>query len=95
MSNLTYEEYLASPWWSARKAAVIRVRGEQCKRCGCRYGLELHHRSYARLGHELPEDVELLCLPCHRREHGLPMTTRTWKGSAHDIERLGEWMRRQ
>lgn len=70
MTGLTYREYLRSPWWMARKAAVMRYRGEQCERCGCRYRLQLHHRTYARLGRELPEDVELLCWICHQREHG-------------------------
>jgi HNH endonuclease len=68
--TLTYDEYLRSPWWTARKAAVIRYRGERCERCGCRYRLELHHRTYERLFREIPEDVELLCWSCHAREHG-------------------------
>jgi HNH endonuclease len=67
---VTYEEYLLSPWWRARKALIVRYRGERCERCGCRYLLELHHRSYERLGRERPEDVELLCWICHQREHG-------------------------
>jgi 5-methylcytosine-specific restriction endonuclease McrA len=66
----TYQLYLRSPWWTARKAAVIRARGYRCQRCGSRYELELHHRTYVRLGHELPDDVELLCAPCHGRQHG-------------------------
>lgn len=69
--DLTYEEYIRSPWWRARKAAVIRYRGERCERCGCTHWLQLHHRTYERLCRELPEDVELLCDQCHREEHGL------------------------
>ncbi len=65
-----YTEYLKSPWWRARRLAVIRLRGERCERCGCRYHLQLHHRTYERVGRERPEDVELLCRWCHQREHG-------------------------
>lgn len=68
-----YLAYLRSPWWTGRKAAVIRYRGYRCERCGAApfRGLQLHHRTYERLGRELPADVELLCKPCHLREHGL------------------------
>lgn len=70
MTRDEYLAYLESPWWRARKAVVIRYRGEQCERCGCRYRLQLHHRNYDRLGRELPADVELLCWICHQGEHG-------------------------
>lgn len=69
--QLTYDQYLRSPWWRARRAAVIRHRGEKCERCDCRHGLQLHHRTYVRLFRERPQDVELLCEPCHLRTHGL------------------------
>lgn len=68
-----YHSYLKSSWWIARKAAIIRYRGAWCERCGSTDRLELHHRTYERLGYELPEDVELLCWNCHRREHQLPL----------------------
>jgi hypothetical protein len=29
----------------------------------------VHHRSYARLGFEQPEDVVVLCRSCHTRHH--------------------------
>ena len=68
---MNYHAYLHSPWWTARKAAVIRYRGYRCERCGLDQGrLYLHHRTYARLGHEHPDDLELLCRWCHQREHG-------------------------
>lgn len=72
-----YLAYLRSPQWVARKAAVIRYRGYRCERCGVEpsTGLQLHHRSYERLGHEHPEDVELLCPECHRLEHGVDYDT--------------------
>jgi len=82
---VTHEEYLAylrSPWWRARKALVIRFRGEACEYCGRLERLELHHLSYERLGRELPEDVVLLCSVCHQRAHGLTPTKCPWR----DIE---------
>lgn len=80
---MTYDEYLASPCWTGRKAAVIRARGYACERCRATSRLELHHKTYARLFHERPEDVQLLCHRCHSTEHGL-----TPKPPGRDLEDL-------
>lgn len=68
---MTYDEYLKSPYWIGRKAAVIKFRGYACESCRATSRLELHHTTYERLFHEHPEDVELLCHRCHAAEHGL------------------------
>ena len=78
MTHDQYLAYLRSPWWTARKAAVLRYRGERCERCQRTDHRELHHRTYTRLGHELPEDVELLCERCHRTEHGIVAEREPW-----------------
>lgn len=31
--------------------------------------LDVHHVTYARLGQELPEDLEVLCRSCHDKRH--------------------------
>lgn len=84
-----YDAYLKSPFWMARKAAVIRHRGYRCERCGAEpsTGLQLHHRTYERLGHELPEDVELLCADCHREEHDIRPEDDVWLDT---LERIGD-----
>lgn len=46
----------------------MEVRGELCERC-LEPQFSLHHKTYARLFAELPEDVELLCKPCHVLAH--------------------------
>jgi 5-methylcytosine-specific restriction endonuclease McrA len=60
-----YRRHLRSPKWRYLKAQIARSRGRRCERCGATYGLQLHHKTYLRLGRELSSDVELLCLPCH------------------------------
>jgi len=66
-------------WQWLRKEAYKRSGG-CCERCGLRgenrYGnplriLNLHHLTYERLGHELLEDVELICHECHEKDHGV------------------------
>lgn len=63
----TYRRHLRSSKWRYLKARVVNSRGQKCERCGARFGLQLHHKTYQRLGDELPSDVELLCKPCHTR----------------------------
>ena len=68
----TYQAVLASARWKRLRARLLRERGERCERCrasftpgtGARH-LSLHHLTYERLGHELDEDVQLLCETCH------------------------------
>ena len=84
---MNYAEYLESPWWRARKAAIVRYRGERCERCGSTDSLELHHRTYERLGRERPEDVELLCHRCHKLEHDITEDAPRWR-SRHDMQRV-------
>lgn len=64
-----YDAYIQSPRWK-RKAAAAKERAlNQCQGCG-RPGflvtLNAHHRTYTRLGYEIPEDITVLCQPdCH------------------------------
>lgn len=67
-----YEHYLRTDKWKGFKSEIVNVRGQMCERCGVQTtGLDLHHLTYERLFNELPEDVQLLCKTCHRREHQL------------------------
>lgn len=54
----------------------------RCELCWIRPGAELHHRHYRTCGRERPEDVMLLCRPCHvavggHRPFGKPLTCKT------------------
>jgi 5-methylcytosine-specific restriction endonuclease McrA len=60
-----YEEHLRSAQWKNMKRDMIRLRGAACERCGFGGTLELHHKTYQRLGSEWIEDLELLCHDCH------------------------------
>lgn len=55
-------------WKAIRQWALSRSSG-RCEQCGATYNLHVHHKTYARLGHEHPEDVMVLCEVCHEREH--------------------------
>jgi hypothetical protein len=63
----TYRTYIQSPEWAERRQRALSRAGARCERCkafGVR--LEVHHLTYTNLGHEPDEDLQVLCLPCHK-----------------------------
>lgn len=80
MNRENYKAYIASPRWKAvRQATLLRAHG-QCQRCGATEKLEVHHLTYDRLGNEIPEDLLVVCHPCHEKEdqeRALKMQRRT------------------
>ena len=70
--SAAYLERLNSTEWRVFRLSVIAQRGHACECCQeTRVRLDLHHRTYARLGVERPEDVVLLCRRCHDAHHGV------------------------
>jgi hypothetical protein len=73
-----YQWYMCSPLWRLRRFLWWSLSDRRCELCRCelllhhRWGdprrvVTVHHRTYARLGHERRADVQLLCWPCHRK----------------------------
>ena len=63
-----YLAYLNSPTWRLRRNETLRRVGFRCERCGSKRDLQVHHKTYDRLGAELDADLEALCLLCHEGE---------------------------
>lgn len=66
----TYLAYIASAAWKRRRDDRIAKAGNACEHCGYTVWsrkLEVHHKTYERLGHERDEDLEVLCEDCHVR----------------------------
>lgn len=66
---LDYETYINSPEWRM-KARRAKEEAGQCAVCTRTTSLEVHHRTYVRLGYEHPADLVVLCSIHHRRIHG-------------------------
>jgi DNA-directed RNA polymerase subunit RPC12/RpoP len=62
-----YEAHIRSAQWRNMRQGIIKLRGDKCEHCGYRVTLQLHHKTYERLGKELISDLELLCVPCHEK----------------------------
>ena len=73
-----YYKYLETPHWKQFCVDIQRERNGKCEGCGIenrtafqKFGMRLnvHHKTYDNIGHEKPEDVELLCYRCHMNRH--------------------------
>jgi len=70
---MIYEAYINSTRWRNNPArlAELKASGFRCRLCHAsetEVELQVHHRTYARLGHELAGDLLTLCKDCH---HGV------------------------
>lgn len=73
-----YQAYLASPEWAQRRAYYVARALARCELCGWESaagsdgrGLNVHHRTYERIGREFDADVIVLCRDCHKKFHGI------------------------
>lgn len=64
-----YEAYLRTPAWRRRRDGALRRARWTCERCPAQRGLQVHHKTYVRLGAELDTDLEVLCPTCHEGHH--------------------------
>ena len=66
---MKYDEYLQSERWQKKRQEAPKFWGYKCALCYSSEKLHVHHRTYYRLGNELPTDVIVLCSSCHDRHH--------------------------
>jgi hypothetical protein len=100
-SKPDYAEYLNSPEWKQRRQESLRRAKYTCARCGRikpAAQLHVHHLTYERLGNELPSDLQVVCLVCHREadeERKAAGPTARPEGYDHSKLRYGfeGWMR--
>jgi hypothetical protein len=70
LEAMSYREYLRTPEWRRTRAAALERAGYCCALDVTHTeDLEVHHRTYERLGRELAIDLVVLCRPCHRLHH--------------------------
>jgi len=98
VTKTEYRRYIGSPQWQQRRKQVLRWN-PICNRCSIPrwlaelvydQDLHVHHLSYANVGDEADEDLEVLCRRCHevetfgRSELRAPVAaTCEWCGRTH------------
>jgi hypothetical protein len=87
------EEYLKSDHWKALRTAALERAESRCQVCYSAKLLDVHHRTYRRLGAEMPADVTVLCRRCHELFHAsskLTILAPQKKAKAKKVARLCE-----
>ena len=65
-----YDFYVKkSKIWKSNREWALERAGNKCEQCGATYSLQVHHKTYAHLGYEYPDDLIVLCEMCHEKEH--------------------------
>ena len=67
--DINYHEYICSDKWRRKANAAKQRAGYRCRVCNKSHDqvtLDAHHRTYERLGDELPGDITVLCRDCHK-----------------------------
>lgn len=66
MTREEYQNYLKSEHWQKQRKEALLCALYRCQVCNTdALPLEVHHRTYERLGAELPSDLFVLCEQCH------------------------------
>lgn len=103
---MNYVTYISSPAWRASPARLgeLRASGFRCRVCNAgrdETRLEVHHRTYVRLGREVVGDLTTLCSECHedvtdflrrRRYAGRQLVTDDYRSSSEERCNLNELM---
>lgn len=71
-----YDSYIHSIQWKIKAERAKYHARWTCQRCKAKFRigssqLHAHHKHYRTLYRERPQDIEVLCAHCHRKEHGL------------------------
>ena len=74
IKNMSYKDFLKTPYWFAISAYKKYKTDYKCALCGGNKQLATHHRSYERHGQEhlyqvINEDLIVLCKDCHSEFH--------------------------
>lgn len=67
-----YYAYLKSPEWQVCRRMMLDHARHRCQLCNGTRHLQVHHRTYERLGREHFQDLIVLCDACHAKHHDKP-----------------------
>ena len=67
--DVDYKLYLRSPEWQVTRERALVFWDRRCATCFATNNLQVHHRTYKRLGSEQLNDLIVLCDDCHSKFH--------------------------
>lgn len=99
MGFASYAEYLKSPHWAdVRRRYWASKLPKLCHGCGAHgVPLDLHHRTYKRIGAEYLMDLVLVCRDCHQEVHRYEKKTSVhmWRSTNRVLRRKRKEVRAQ
>lgn len=69
MNKDEYAKYLKTPHWATVRDRALAYAERRCQLCYSPKDVEVHHRTYERIGCERPADLTVLCRECHAKHH--------------------------
>lgn len=69
LRQMPYSEYLRTAEWNRRRQVALKIADHKCMICSSAEVLQVHHRTYERLGCEKQTDLLVLCHDCHDLFH--------------------------
>lgn len=81
INNMSYADFLTTPYWTGVKKMTYAIHGAKCCSCGTEKAkFNVHHKTYDRHGlehHEevAREDLIVLCEECHAKTHNIQPET--------------------
>ncbi len=66
---MDYEEYLQTETWAKKRKERMTTDCYKCTQCGSTDNLQVHHKTYERLGYERMDDLSTMCKECHFKIH--------------------------
>lgn len=80
---------MQSAEWAERKKRYFFNHERKCRACGSCSSIELHHKTYARMGEERDQDLVALCRRCHKALHAEQKRTKEnlWKATESFIRK--------
>lgn len=64
-----YNAYLQSPEWARKRDKVLKRANGLCEGCGEAKAIQVHHKTYDRVGQEMLFDLVAVCTRCHEAIH--------------------------
>lgn len=64
-----YRVRMGTIQWQIERQLALARDDQRCQNCGSEERLVVHHRTYAHVGDEWPQDLVVLCWSCHEWEH--------------------------
>ena len=68
-TDFNYHDYLRSDEWKVKREEAIKRADRRCQICFSPNDLNVHHRTYDRVGNERNSDLIVLCKECHAKFH--------------------------